>query len=502
MKTKLLLLFTVFIVMLWVSACGSSPAPASPAPAPTRPTPAPTPPPVSPAPTPTPVPATPALPQRDLTKPVMTIPTVKPEWVDHDLSTPEERFFTGKSPQKYATEQEAENAAQQDAFIHVMSFCGELLQSQSFEKPIAGLADILSRDAEIAGYVRSVISQTVTDKQYTEIYRNEKNQEEYVVYLFYAFSRREATENLRYFTDKLSRSYTDRLIPQDNLRDALLMYDSILAELENNPLHRALAYYERPEEKTALYQYLSAEISRMVNGLAFDPVPLTTIQKTDVLETSVTVSSKIIASIGAVNTMIRMYQADNAEPLETYQVPATFHNRFPLNIPTQVLTPGQYTVRYELLLKEIANQSKQINKNINGEFLFVVSPVNVVIGFTGEDLINAEKNILEERLAEALKDNAVPVQVVPEPQEVQNQYSVMVMVNTGILPPLPPVNTQESAFWDISLAFLKNGAVIQETERNRVTLSRTNSDKVFSYVVNYVRDNKSFFQDINATVSR
>lgn len=492
-----------FIVMLWVSACGSSPTPARPAPAPqAQPAKPPAP---KPAPAPAPVPAAPAVPQRDFNKPVMTIPAVKLEWVDRDLSTSEERFFTGKSPRRYASEQEAENAARQDAFTQVMSFCGELLQSQGFERPIAGLADLVSSEAEIADYVRSMVSQTsVTDKwlsRYTEIYRNEKDQEEYVVYLFYAFSRRIAAENTQYFTANLSRSYTERLAPQDNLRDALLMYDSVLADLRSNPLHRSLAYYEGPEGKTALYQYLSAGISGMVNGLTFDPIPLITIQKTDVLETAVKVSSKTITSIGAVNTMIRIYQVGNAEPLETYQVPAAFDNRFPLQIPTQVLTPGQYIVRSELLLKEVSNQSNQISQNISGEFSFEVSPVNVLIQFNGEDLIDAEKHILEERLAEALKNNAVPVQIVPEPKEVQNRYSVMVTVNTGILPPLPPVSTLESAFWDISLTFLKNGTVIQETERNRVTLSRTNSDKVFPRVADYVRDNKSFCQDINAAVS-
>ncbi|MDR0683573.1 MAG: hypothetical protein LBF83_00365, partial [Spirochaetaceae bacterium] len=405
-------------------------------------------------------------------------------------------------PRRYAAEQEAETAARQEALTQVMSFYGELLQSQSFEKPIAGLADLLSREAEISGYARSTVSQAVTDNRYAEIYRNEKDQEEYIVYLFYALSRREAAENTQRFTDNLSRSYTDRLTPQDNLRDALLMYDSLLAGLGQNPLHRALAYYEGPDGKTSLYQYLSAGISGMVNGLAFDPIPLITIQKTDVLETAVTVSSKTIPSIGAVNTMIRIYQAGNTAPLETYQVPASSGNRFPLQIPTQVLTPGQYTVRLELLLKEVSNQSNQISKNISGEFSFEVSPVNVLIQFNGEDLTGAEKRILEERLTEALKGNAVPVQIVTEPKEVQNRYSVMVTVNTGILPPLPPVNTMESAFWDISLAFLKNGAVIQGTERNRMTLSRTNSDKIFSQVADYVRDSESFFQGINAAVSR
>jgi hypothetical protein len=437
-----------------------------------------------------------------LNKPVRTVPEVKPDWVDKNLSTSEEWFFVGKSPRKYAAELEAENAAREEAFTRAMSFYGELLQTQAFEKPIPRLADLLSRETEISGYARSVVSQTGTDNRYTEIYRNEKNQDEYIVYLLYAISRREAAERIQTFTDNLSRSYSSRLSPPQSLWDALVMYDEVLANLGQNSLHRAIAYNEGSGEKRGLYQYLSAETDRLVNGLSFESLPVLNIQKTDLLEVSLRVDSKSIESVGAINAQFCIYDQADTPLLAPSQVLADSGNRFSLQIPTVTLAPGSYTLRAELLLKEVANKSNQISRNTTGEFFFNVTPVNAIIQFAGEQLVDMEKNILTERIREALKNNAVPVQIVPEAKNIQNRYSVIVTVNIGILPPLPQLNTLESAFWDITLVFMKNDMILKETERRRTTLSRTNSDKIFPQVADYVRDNKSFFQDINTAVTQ
>jgi hypothetical protein len=480
-------LFAAALVVL-LCACGSSPKRSTPI----RQTPI-----AMPAPVPAPAPA-PAQPQRDLSKPVRTVPAIRPEWVGRDPSNNEERFFIGKSPQNYAAEQEAENAAREDARIKVMSFYGELLQSRAFEKSIPGFADLVNQESEIRDYSRAAL--VGTNNRYTEVYRDGNNRESYVVYLLYSLPRREVEENVQRFTDKLSRSYVDRLSPPENLRDALVMCDGILAGLRQNPLHQALAYIEDAGGRTGLFQFLSSGINRLVNGLSFNAVPALNVQKTDILETSLSISSKEIESIGAVNTQIRVYGADEQNALESYQVPSGSGNSFPLKFLTQNLMPGRYTVRSELLLKELISQQDQISRNIIGEFFFEVTPVNVIVQFGGEQLIDEEKNLFEKCLGEALQ--AAPVQIVREVPDVQNRYSIIITVNTGILPPLPALNTVENAFWDISLTFLKNGAALQQTETRRMSLSRTNSGKILSEAANYILDNRSFAEDINTAVSR
>jgi hypothetical protein len=486
--------FMALAVAVLVNACGSSPPPAKQKP-PAPPVQVSTPRAASPTPAPAP-------PRRDVNKPVRSVPDLKPDWLGRDPSNGEERFFIGKSPRKYSSQADAENAAREDARIQALSFYGELLLSQAFERSVAGLADLLNREAEIRDYAQTAVSQAGADNRYMEIYRNEQEQEEYIVYLLYGLSRTAAAEQAWHFTDAVSRSYSNRLTPQENIRDALELYDSILAALGQNPLHRAVAYYDGPDGKTGLHQYLSAEIHKLVNGLVFEPVPALTIQKTDILETSLLVRSKTIESIGAIDTMIRIYESGGTEPFEAFRVPAASGNRFLLQIPTQKRKVGRYTVRSELLLQETGNQSNQITKNITGEFSFEVSPVNAVVEFSGEHLIGVEKDILAGSLREALENNAVPVQIVPEPVNVRNRYSVVVTVNTGILPPLPLLNTIESAFWDISLAFLKNGEALHRTENKRMTLSRTNADKIFPQAADHIRGSKAFFQDMNNAVTR
>ncbi|MDR1352519.1 MAG: hypothetical protein LBK05_04470 [Treponema sp.] len=489
-------LFAPFAAVLLLCACGSSPPPVKPAPAPPPPKP----------PAPVSVPAVPAPPARDIDKPVRTVPAVKPVWLgDPDsLGTAEETFFMGKSPRKYTAEGDAESAAREDARSRVLRFYGELLQAAAFEKPIAGITELLNRETEIQGYAQAAVQADIPDNggsRYMEVYRNEKGQEEYMVYLLYSVAAREAGENAERFAGGISRLYSGKLKPQETLTDALVMYDTVLAGLGQNRLHRAIAYHENPGGgKTGLYRYLSGEIDRLVTGLAFEPLPAAAVQKTDALTRSLRVSSKTIENIGSINAAITIYDEKNT--LDSFQVPAGPGNSFSLQIPTQKLAPGRYSVKAELLLKEVSNQALQITNTVTGGFVFEVTPVNAVLVFTGEDLTGDEKDVLAERLRKALEANALPVRIVPGHRDEQNRYAILVTVNTGILPPVPPVNDKELAFWDISLAFLNNEKTVQQTERKRVAEPRTDFSRVFPQAADHVQNSGAFFSGINAAVTQ
>jgi hypothetical protein len=485
----------VFAAILLIYACASPPPP------PSRPAP---PPPARPAVQPTSPAAVPQAPQRDLSRPVRTVPADKPVWVGDQggLDTPEEKFFVGKSPGKYTGESEAENAARENARSQVMQFYGESLQAAAFEKPVAGLAGLLGKETEIQGYAQAAVSQAGTDNRYTEVYLNEKNQEEYVVYLLYGLSRMEAAENADRFTANVSKLYTDKLSQQQVLRDALVMYDSILAGLGQNSLHRAIAFYEEPDGKKSLYLYLADKIKSLADGLAFEEHPVVTIQKTDVLNTQLKVTSKTIENIGAIDTMISIYSMETSAPVESYTVPAGAGNIFSLQIPTQKYAPGRYGVNAELLLKEAANQAKRITDNITASFSFEVTPVNTVLEFTGEYLTAGEQDVFTGCLREVIEKKSLPVRIVSEHGGEQNLYTISVTVNIGILPPIAPVNTRENAFWDVSLSFLNNGKILNQTERKRITEPRTDFNKIFHQAADHIRNSDTFFQGINTLVTQ
>jgi hypothetical protein len=292
----------VFTAVLLLCACASPPPQPPPAPPPARPAAPPAVPQRPPA-------AAPQAPRRDLSKPVRTVPSDKPVWMGDPggMDTPEEKFFVGKSAGKYAAEANAENAARENARSQIMQFYGESLQAAAFEKPIAGLAGLLGKETELQGYAQAAVSRAGPDNRYMEVYLNEKDQEEYVVYLLCGIPRAEVSENIESFTANVSRLYTGKLSSPPILSDALLMYDGVLASLSQNALHRAIAFYGEPDGKKSLYLYLADKIKSLADGLAFEEHPVITIQKTDVLTTQLKVTSKTIENIGAIDTIVSVY---------------------------------------------------------------------------------------------------------------------------------------------------------------------------------------------------
>jgi hypothetical protein len=188
--------------------------------------------------------------------------------------------------------------------------------------------------------------------------------------------------------------------------------------------------------------------------------------------------------------------------VRTYQVFPDSDNRIRLPIPTQNLLPGGYTVKLELLMRDLTKRSKYLQKNIPGEFSFEVTRVYTVMTFTGEYLIEAERIRLTEGIQQAVEHNTVPVQLVTEPIEVQNRYRFIIAVNTAILPPIALVNTVEMVLWDITIGFTKNRETLEEPRKKRITEPRTNFDRTLPQAVDFIRDNTAFFQGVNEKISR
>jgi hypothetical protein len=428
-------------------------------------------------------------------------PEPPPIWKDILPKTGEELFFVGVS-RIFGSAADARNDARENAFIQVMRFYGEFIRSGAVEKSYFSgssaetIAVLVDREEEISNFAQAVVSQIGTDKYYTEIYLNGRNQEEYIVYALCQIPRQKAEQDIADFAKNTSERYGNLLAKQATLHSTLRLYEDTLKALEQNPLHRAVAYYDGPGGRVNLYEYLSLQINTLAGGVYFDPLSSVLVQKTDTLETAVTVYSPFIAAAGALNCMVAIYGGNNLSPTVTYTADAD--NSFLLRIFTSRLEPGRYTVSLELLLNEI---SPRIQKNPTAGFSFEVTPIAAAVEFEGGDLPEEAKSAFIRGLQRGLQNSAVPVRLGQSPGETQNRYAFIITVQTRIQPPSPPVNIA-LLLCDADIAFALNGTIVRQSERKRITEAASDTARAFSLAADYVRDNRAFFQGVAEALTR
>jgi hypothetical protein len=273
------------------------------------------------------------------------------------------------------------------------------------------------------------------------------------------------------------------------------MYSGILSPLENNPLHRAVSYYDSPNGRVNLYEYLSLQINTLANSAAFNSISAGTIQKTDTLDITVRISSPQAKNIGPVDCLVSIYGKNNPSP--TVKYPVALDNTVSLKILTLNLEPGTYTARLELLMNEL---SPRIQKNPTAGFSFEIIPAAVSAEFRGVDLSETQKNTLLQGLQRGIQNNTIPVRFSAPPENVQNRYSFVITVDT--------TQSQTSSvnmalvFCDVSIAFLRNGAVLHQSEKKRFTEPVANLDRALSQAANFIRDNSGFLAGVKESLTR
>jgi hypothetical protein len=426
-----------------------------------------------------------------------TEPEVKPKWVDSlswsgEEPPPEELRFVGTS-RFLSTAADARNEARESAFIQVMRFYGEFIQSSGAEKSSftgssAGtIAAWINREQEISNFAQAVVSQIRTDEYYTEIYLNGKNQEEYVVYTLCQIPRKKAEQDIADFAKNTSERYGNLLITPPSLHAALVMYGDTLAALERNPLHRAVAYYDAPGGRVNLYEYLSLQLNALAGSVVFAPLPSGTVEKTGVLDTTVTVVSSMIDSVGSVDCGVTIYGMNNPAPKAKYTVSAD--NSFSLRIFSSRLEPGRYTVQLELLLKEI---DPRIRKNPSGSFNLEVTPLSagVNIAVSGESIGKPEKDALVQGIQQGIEKYGVPVNLkTGEPEQGGAVFTVT--LNFRRPDPVPFLNIS-LVICEGTISFSRNGRT-QESASKQV--SEFDAAGAAGQVRKFIEENEAFFRN-------
>jgi hypothetical protein len=123
----------------------------------------------------------------DTTRRLVWASSERPDWVDKVPQSDTEFYYVGTS-QPFNTAANARDNSREDARNQVLKFYGEFIESQGIESiSMSGstrntLDAFVVREEEIRSYAENIISQVGTDRYYTEMFINNYNQEEYIVY--------------------------------------------------------------------------------------------------------------------------------------------------------------------------------------------------------------------------------------------------------------------------------------------------------------------------------
>jgi hypothetical protein len=428
---------------------------------------------------------------------IRTEPGLQPDWKDTLPKSEGELFFVGVS-KFFGTAAEARDNARENAFIQVMRFYGEFIRSRAVEKSsFAGssaetLAALIIREEEISNFAQAVVSRIGTDRYYTEIYLNGQNQEEYLVYALCQIPRQKAEQDITDFAKNTSERYGRLLVTPPTLHAALSMYGDILDALEENPLHRAVAYYDGPEGRVNLYEYLSLQLIALTGSVSFAPLPAAEVEKTCTLDRVVTVLSPLTPT-GALDCGVSIYGL-TPPPRAKYTVRA--NNSFSLKIFSSRLEPGRYTVYLELLLTDI---NPRIQKNPSGSFSLEVKPVSAGVDFvvSGGSLGEPEKTTLLQGIQQGIQNYGVPVSLRTGGTE-QSGNVFTISLNLHRQPAVPPLTTA-LLVCEAMIAFSRSG-VTQESAWRQI--SEIDAAGAVGQVRKFIVENEVFFQNITRKISQ
>jgi hypothetical protein len=430
------------------------------------------------------------IPERRLLR---TEPESAPAWKNTPPASGEEIYFIGVS-RFLATAAEARNDARENAFIQVMRFYGEFIQSTAVERSsIKGssaetLAALVDREEELTNFAQAVVSQVGTGGYYTEIYLNGENREEYVVYALCQIPRQKAEQDIADFARNTSERYANLLAAPSNLRAVLLLYGEILTALEQNPLHRMVAYYDSPGGRVNLYEYLSLQLNTLAAGVSFASLPSMTVEKTGTLTAMITVLSPFTGAAGALDCAVSIYGMNNSAPTVKYAVGVD--NSFLLTIFSSRLEPGRYTVQLELLLGDV---NPRIRRNPSVSFSFEVRPltarVDVTVAGDIPGIGDTEKAILIQSVQQGIQSYGVPVNLTAGGTE-QSIFTITLGLRRQA--PVPPLN-RELIICDTVISFSRNG-LTRESASTRVT--EIDIPGMVNQIRRFISENEAFFQNV------
>jgi hypothetical protein len=308
---------------------------------------------------------------------VRSEPAEKPEWMHTVPQSNTEFFFVGTS-QPYDTAANARDNARESARNQVLKFSGEFIESRAIARAsVSGstretLEGFINREDVFQSFAQNIVSEVSTTRYYTEVYLNSSNREEYVVYVLCQIGRQKAEDEIANFAKRTSDRYVNLLSQGGTLKSTLENYAFIAKSLEQNPLHRMVAYYNTPSGQAGLYEYVRLKIGELANSLTIEPIPARTIQETEKLYTLVKLRSSVMPSTGFLDCKATLFGTGGDDVI----YPFITSSSDPINLELKNLGVGSYNVQLEILLSDLTGG---IAKNTALNFSLDVTALNVYV---------------------------------------------------------------------------------------------------------------------------
>jgi len=190
--------------------------------------------------------------------------------------------------------------------------------------------------------------------------------EEYIVYTLHQINRQKAESEIASFAKNISARYTAALSQWGTLKAALEGYAFIVKALQQNLLHRIMAYYDTPAGRAGLYEYVILQINELANSLSVEAIPMRTIQETENLVTRINLRSSKMPLTGLLDCQAVIYGMEGGGV--TYPFNSASEN--PYNLQIRNMKPGAYNVAINILLSKNFEQRFQRNGLTDADTIF------------------------------------------------------------------------------------------------------------------------------------
>jgi hypothetical protein len=257
---------------------------------------------------------------------------------------------------------------------------------------------------------------------------------------------------------------------------ALTVYNTILAALDANPLHKAVAYYGEEGARVNLYHYVAVETQKLVASIALGPVPAIAIAKNDSGVLATTIASSMMET-GPLECTLDLYGSDKGKAAASYRATSA-ESALAFRIDTLRLPVGSYAAEINVP-----------GKRPVGQTVIEVTPVQAALEFAGNTIEENERGVLRRSVEQALQQYGVPAQIANR----ANRYAVAITLEAVQQSPLLMAGTVE-------IAFTLDGKSLASSGRKHI--SETNQSRFVAKAAEHIRSGEQFFREIGKSLDQ
>jgi hypothetical protein len=420
---------------------------------------------------------------------VSSTPAQRPAWVYETPESPNLIYFVGMAERK--DEAEAREAALRNGAAKAAGFYGSLIQAESAEHTVWSassgktLEDYIAIDDTMSSYINTTITEVSDSAYYTEYYRSRTNQRSFKVWALCQISRAKAEADIANFAQNISDPYNNLLSDMPTVQAALSVYSTILAALDANPLHKAVAYHGGEGARVNLYHHVDVEMQKLIASITVGPVPAIVIAKNDSGVLTAAIASNMM-ELGPLECALEFYGSPDKEKTAARYRATSAGSTISFMIDARKLPVGKHIAGISVLGS--VPGSVPGNRPV-GQAVIEVRPVQATLQFAGNAIEENERGVLRRSVEQALQQYGVPAQIA----DTADRYAVAITLDA----------VQQNSFLiagTVEFAFTLDGKSLAASGRKHI--SETNQSRFVTKAAEHIRSGEQFFRDVGKSLDQ